>query len=50
MDESMKEVELLRKDEVTVFGRAMNEVKEFKKAMQIVIVKFYSPYLKPQDW
>jgi hypothetical protein len=49
MDEELKESELLRKNEITLFAKAVEEVKDFIFVIRTMIIKFYQIFLKNED-
>ena len=49
LEEETKEMELMRKDEITIYGKAMEQIKDFSFVIRILMVKFYQPYLNKED-
>ena len=49
LDEEVKESELLRKNDITLFSRAADEIKDFTFVIRTMIIKFYQTNLKIED-
>lgn len=48
-DEEIRQLELNRKSEITLYYKAMNEVKDFTFVIRTLIIKMYQPYLAKND-
>jgi hypothetical protein len=49
LNEEIKEAELMRKNDITLYGKALEEVKDFSFVMRTLIIKFYSVFLSKDD-